>query len=74
MLLWLWCKPVATALNVPLAREPPYATGVALKDKNTKIKIKIEQKLLAHEEHKAVINLYLPNHAAAKPLKIQNRI
>ena len=29
-LLWLWCRPVATALIGPLAWEPPYATGVAL--------------------------------------------
>ena len=28
-LLWLWCRPVATALIGHLAREPPYATGVA---------------------------------------------
>ena len=29
-LLWLWCRPVATALIRPLAWEPPYAMGVAL--------------------------------------------
>ena len=28
-LLWLWCRPVATAPIWPLAWEPPYATGVA---------------------------------------------
>ena len=26
ILLWLWCRPAATALNGPLAWEPPYAT------------------------------------------------
>ena len=31
VLLWLWCRPVATAPIGPLAWEPPYATGVALK-------------------------------------------
>ena len=31
MLLWLWCRPVATALIEPLAWEPPYAVGAALK-------------------------------------------
>ena len=36
VLLWLWRRPAATALNGPLAWEPPYATGVALKDKKTK--------------------------------------
>ena len=29
-LLWLWCRPEATGLIRPLAREPPYATGAAL--------------------------------------------
>ena len=38
-LLWLWCRPVAIALIGPLAWEPPYAEGVALKRKN---KIKCE--------------------------------
>ena len=30
-LLWLWCRPVATALIRPLAWEPPYAMSAALK-------------------------------------------
>ena len=30
-LLWLWCRPMATALIPPLVWEPPYAAGVALK-------------------------------------------
>ena len=30
-LLWLWCRPAAVALMGPLAWEPPYATGAALK-------------------------------------------
>ena len=30
-LLWLWHGPEATALIRPLAWEPPYAAGVALK-------------------------------------------
>ena len=35
-LLWLWCR-LATALTGPLAWEPPYAVGVALKrQKQTK--------------------------------------
>ena len=32
-LLWLWRRPVATALIRPLAWEPPYAAGAALKSK-----------------------------------------
>ena len=41
-LLWLWHRLVATAQIRPLAWEPPYATGAALKkDKRPKnIKIK----------------------------------
>ena len=36
-LLWLWCRPAAAALIGPLAWEPPYAVGVALrKQKKTK--------------------------------------
>ena len=40
-LLWLWRRPVATAPIQPLAWEPPYAVGKALKIKN-KIKLKTE--------------------------------
>ena len=31
MLLWLWQRPVATAPIQPLAWEPPYVMGAALK-------------------------------------------
>ena len=31
MLLWLWGRPAAGALIRPLAWEPPYASGAALK-------------------------------------------
>ena len=37
-LLWLWCRLVATALTRPLAWEPPYAAGAALKRQKTKKK------------------------------------
>ena len=30
-LLWLWCRPMAIALMRPLAWEPPYVAGAALK-------------------------------------------
>ena len=33
-LLWLWCRPAATAPIGPLAWEPPCAVGVALKRQN----------------------------------------
>ena len=35
-LLWLWCKPAAVASFRPLAWEPPYAVGTALKRQKTK--------------------------------------
>ena len=31
VLLWLWYRPAATVLIGPLAWEPPYVAGVALK-------------------------------------------
>ena len=37
-LLWLWCRLAAVALIRPLAWEPPYATGAALKRKKRKKK------------------------------------
>ena len=39
-LLWLWCRPAATAPIPPLAWEPPYATGMALKRQKDKKKKK----------------------------------
>ena len=42
VLLWFWCRLVATALFRPLAWEPPYATGVTIeKAKRQKKKKKI---------------------------------
>ena len=35
-LLWLWCRLADAALMQPLAWEPPYATGAALKSKKIK--------------------------------------
>jgi len=35
-LLWLWRRPAATAPTGPLAGEPPYAMGAALKKKKKK--------------------------------------
>ena len=36
MLLWLWHRHAAVALTGPLAWEPPYAVGVALKKQKKK--------------------------------------
>ena len=38
-LLWLWRRPAATAPIRPLAWEPPYAVGAALKRRKKKKKI-----------------------------------
>ena len=35
---WLWCRLVVAVLIRPLAWEPPYATGAALKRQKTKKK------------------------------------
>ena len=35
LLLWLWRRPVATAPIQPLAWEPPYALGSAVKRQKT---------------------------------------
>ena len=40
MLLWLWCRPAAVAPTGPLAWEPSYAVGVALKSQKKKEKEK----------------------------------
>ena len=37
-LLWLWCRPAPTAPIQPLAWEPPYAMGTALKRQKDKKK------------------------------------
>ena len=42
MLLWLWCRSVATSPIRPIAWEPPYAMGVALE--KTKRKERKEEK------------------------------
>ena len=39
-LLWLWCRPVATAPIQPVAREPQHAAGAALKRQKKKKKRK----------------------------------
>ena len=44
-LLWLWHRPMATGPIRPLAWEPPYATGAALKGQKTKKKKKKMEKV-----------------------------
>ena len=47
-LLWLWHKPVATAPIRPLAWEPPYATGAALKKKDKRQKKKKKKEIFMY--------------------------
>ena len=42
-LLWLWCRPAAVAPIRPLAWEPPYAAGAALKSKKIFFNLKKER-------------------------------
>ena len=49
LFLWLWRRPVATALIGPLAWEPPYASGVALKRKKKEKKKRKEKRNLGHQ-------------------------
>ena len=44
-LLWFLCRPAATVLIRPLAWEPPYATGAALKGQKTKKKKKEKKEM-----------------------------
>ena len=48
-LLWLWCRPAATAPIGPLAWEPPYAAGVAQEMAKKKKKKKKKKKHVVKE-------------------------
>ena len=66
-LLWLWCRPVATAPIRPLAWEPPYASGNSprkgkkkkkkkrQKKKKKKKKKKRQKKKKKKKEHKCIL-------------------
>ena len=51
VLLWLWCRSAAVTLIEPLAWEPPYAAGEALKRRKKKEK---ENKRKTSVRHKMV--------------------
>ena len=48
-LLWLWCRPAATAPIRPLAWESPYAEGEALEKAKKKKNYNNQRKLELHE-------------------------
>ena len=58
VLLWLWCRSVATAPIRPLAWEPPYAEGAALKEQKRKEKKRREDALNPHPDFFAVRFLF----------------
>ena len=47
-LLWLWCRPAATALIRPLAWEPPRAAGTALEKAKRQKKKRKKRSCIAH--------------------------
>ena len=49
-LLWLWCRPAATAPMRPLAWEPPYAMGAALEKAKRQKKKKKKRNLFTHTQ------------------------
>jgi len=59
VLLWLWRRPVATALIRPLAWEPPYAAEVALKRQKTKNKNK-KKTIYMFQNEKQLSNTEIP--------------
>ena len=63
-LLWLWHRLAATAPAGPLAWEPPYAAGAALKAQKTKKKKK-KKKEEEEEERKKLSNRF-PNNIRVK--------
>ena len=46
--LWLWCRPAAAALIRPLAWEPPYAAGAAIKRKRKEKRKKLGHRNAMH--------------------------
>ena len=54
-LLWLWCRPAATALIRLLAWEPPYAEGAAQRNSKKTKKKKKERNRFTDIENKLVV-------------------
>ena len=62
-LLWLWCKPAASAPVLPLAWELPYAKGVAINRKKKK------SFNLSHCDNILVISLFIETFCEIKLLR-----
>jgi len=61
-LLSLWCRPTAVAPIRPLAWEPPYAVGVALKRQKTKKKKKSYHVIKWNTEQGIIFRILNSNH------------
>ena len=59
-LLWLWCRPVATALIQPLAWEHPYAMETAQEMVKRPKKYKLTCTQNKNNTHRQKTNLWLP--------------
>ena len=57
--LWLWPRPVATAVIRPLAWEPPYAKGVALEKKAKRQKKKIPTKTVEISAYAFILSNFI---------------
>ena len=64
-LLWLWCRPAATTPIGPLARELPYAAGVALRRKknyhNLPNNSSVIEQLGSFFQYSKLINCIIPD-------------
>ena len=65
-MLWLWCRPVATALIRSLTWEPPYATGVALKRKKKKKERKKEKQRYYYNVRCLIFRFVIIEHYSKK--------
>ena len=57
---WLWHRPAATAPIRPLAWEPPYATGAALKKKKEEEEEEEEEEEIVRQEGAAGVGRSQP--------------
>ena len=53
-LLWLWCRPAATAPIRPLVQEPPYAVGCSPKETKRHIDTHTKKKKKERKEKKEI--------------------
>ena len=70
-MLWLWHRPAAIALIRPLAWEPPYAIGVALKRPNKQTN-KQKNPSKQRRESPAINLLIAVNYSRTKETRIYN--